>query len=551
MLRRYCLAVFHHIFTGMKNKLSNLFHIYGIILFGLLCAPPIYSYQISNKNPTDSAAGTKFIFYWGKLQCDLSETNQYRGIYRCTAADFRQILHSTPYLWTGDQMAERVSFQLESHRVIATRGTFDYTSLIGKLDEAIGQKVVDGQTLQITGLQLNEQISGRIDLFIEASETKDQGVVYRRPPPGASNMLNTEFLEMVVWGREAIYENSNRDFFSETEFWRTVQQFPAVEWAPDIQPGAVRASIQVKDIGDASFDLRAHLEAPYYQQMVENLNNYRHLIKPGSRITLALHTVEEYERLYEKNMYLVADNDPRLALRKNRNTHTFRMEWAGWEESAEQVYLLQVKDANGNPLTVDPTISLASTTMTDVLAAMMGEGPTFWIDGHLAPDISFRLQTPAGAVRIDAGQGIPDTLIAALNRAPLERYEIKIDSLQMAGYDLSALSCTLRFFYLAENLRVRNQLSALLAAPSTAWVKIYPLSPLDSGYAVELELLRETSGQLSIFSSEGENIFTLGNMYPAGRHTVEIPRAVFKQPGKYFVFLNTIYGVGKQELLLE
>ena len=534
----------------MNNKRIPLFLLFRMVLFCLISCSPLAAYQNADGNPAVLLSGAKYIFYWGKLQCDLSPANQYSGKYSCTAAEFRQILHSTPYLWTGNKMAEQVAFQLEGLPVVATHRAFDYTALIGVLDELVGQKVVAGQVLRITHLQLDEQTSGQIELMIEA-----QGAAQSEPrptaPTAASNMLHTRFLQQVIWGREDIYENSNRDFFSETEFWRTVQQLPVVEWAPYTQAQPILASIRLHDLSETAFSLRANLEAPAYRQMVENLENYRHLLKPGSVVTLSLHSADQYERLFEKNMYIVGPDDPRLALRRNRDTHTLRISWGGWKETIDNLYLLKLNDAAGRTIDTDPAIEFVRGMRKVDMEAFLKEQTEFWIDDQAVPDMSFQLQAPTQTLALIAGQALPDSFLTDQDLNSKEMFELKLDSFQTTGYALPEISIVLRFYNLAENLRVRNQLSSLLAAPATALVKLHPPLSVGPGYAIDLEVLKETDAKFSIFKPDGENVFTLDNKYPPGRHTVEIPRLVFREPGKYFLFLNTVFGVAKQELLLE
>jgi len=183
---------------------------------------------------------------------------------------------------------------------------------------------------------------------------------------------------------------------------------------------------------------------------------------------------------------------------------------------------------------------------------MLAERPGVWIDGQPVPDMTFRLSTETQSVVVLPGQPLPVLGFAKQDSsAMVNTVQIALDSLQAPGYTLPALHFSLNFFSLLENLRVRNQLHALLAAPGTALVKIHPPVRAGAGYAVDLEILEETAANLSIFTPEGENVFSLENKYPPGRHTVEIPRITFRRPGLYYLFVNTAFGVARQELVLE
>ena len=53
--------------------------------------------------------------------------------------------------------------------------------------------------------------------------------------------------------------------------------------------------------------------------------------------------------------------------------------------------------------------------------------------------------------------------------------------------------------------------------------------------------------RLSVFEPDGWNTWTLEEKYAAGQHQVEIPRNVFRNTGKHYLFLSTPFGVARQE----
>lgn len=446
-------------------------------------------------------------------------------------------------------MAEQIAFKLEGIPVRATRNGQDYPAMIGQLDEAIGQKVNAGQVIQLTELQLEAQIFGRIECYIEADEHQPEEPGYRT----AANMLNTRFLNLVIWGREDIYDNANRDFFSQTEFWQTVKQLPVVEWAPYVKPQTVRAGIRLHELGETPLDLRAILEPADYNALLKKLENYRHLLKPGAAVSLTLHSAAQHERLYEKTMYIVDDADPRLALRRDRDTHTLEITWGGLKEKIDNLYLLELEDARGNKILADPPATVRRTIRQSERSPMLAERPEFWIDGLPVPDMQFQLSTSTSSVVIGPGQPMPnlEVPVNSDSSAVVNALQVQLDALQAPGYSMPDLRFTLNFYTMRENLRVRNQLQSLLASPGTTLIKLHAPIKAGAGYAVDLEVLEETDAKLSVFTPDGENLFSLDNRYPPGRHTVELPRLVFRQPGRYFLFLNTVLGVARQEWVLE
>ncbi len=532
----------------MKIKRTHWISLYCTTCFCLLFTGLLRAYQVADGSPVAAPTAAKYIFYWGKFQCDLSPTTNYTGKFTCTAAAFRQMLHSTPYLWTGAGMAGQITFKLEGIPVTATRSGQDYPAMIGQLDEAIGQKVNAGQVLQLTELQLDAQTPGRIEFHIETAGQAPAG----SGPYTAANMLNTRFLNLVIWGREDIYDNSNRDFFSQTEFWQTVKQLPVLEWAPYARPQPVRAGIRLYELGETPLDLRAGLDPAEYHAMLKNLENYRHLLKPGAAVSLTLHSAAQHEQLYEKTMYIVGDADPRLALRRNRDTHSLKIRWGAWEQTLPGLYLLELKDAESNTIVVDPPIELIGRVTASERPAMLSGRPEFWIDGQPVPDMVFRLTTPLDSAVVKPGQPLPQGVFAhpdSTDNAFMVQFDI--DALSAPGYSLPDIHFSLRYYTLRENGRLRNSLDALRVAPGTDLAKLHTPVAAGAGYAVDLEFLQETDAKLSVFSETGETVFTLDNKYPPGRHTVELPRLVFRRPGRYFLFLNTALGVARQELVLE
>jgi len=535
----------------LKQLAAVRFVLVLVPLFG--AATALFAFQQADGAPPPPHTSPKFIFYWGNLQADLSPANHFRAAEKITVHAFRQMLLRPPHLWTGSALAPQVSFRLDGHPITATRGEQDYVAKLGWLDEHFVQKATGGQTVHITELYLDGDATGSIDLLLKEPEPTElaEPVVWQNT---TISMLNTRLLEQVAWGREDIHEISNRDFFTEDEFWQTIRQTPFAVWQPYIVPTEIRASIRIASRRLTEQGFSCILEGDAYRSMLANVEIYKHLVRPGSVATRMLHT-DQHERLFEKNMNIVADNDPRLALRRNRDTHTLRIKWGALDQTISNLYLLPEQlDAAGNLVSTDSPISVGGTTQHGERERMLQRRPEVWIDGVPVPDLAFSLSVDKGMVsperstaatrRVLPGEPMPDSLAENL---PDTVTTVHLHHLHAAGYDLSALTFSVSFLDLREPMLLRNTLPVLLNAPGSTRVKLESPVGLDKVYEVIFELLDPAFVRLSVFDPDGWAPYNMEERYAAGKHRVEIPRAVFRRSGKHYLFLNTPFGVAKTE----
>jgi hypothetical protein len=537
-------AVFFQNHTAMHTRFTTrATGLLFLLLFGAHAT--LFSFQFADGAPPAPQTSSKYIFYWGNLQADLTAENQFHTRAQMTPQAFRQMLLRAPYLWNGAAMAQQVSFRLDGHPITATRSEQDYVSRLGWLDETFGAKATDRQVLRLTDLYLDGQATGSIDLVLETQEDKGPNDVVRWQNTIVS-MLNTNLLERVVWGREDIHEVSNRDFFTENEFWQTVQQMPFAVWSPYVTPTEIRAGIQVKSRALTTQGFTCILTPDTYTNMVANMANYKHLLEPGSVVSLTLHT-HQHERLFEKSLNIVAENDPRLALRRDRDTHNLKIKWGALDQTISNLYLLELRDTQGNLTAVDAPNDMRITIQVGELEPMLALHPQFWIDGEPLPDVTFRLSTPNRSTLVSPGQPMPDSLAADFAQASGDLVMLQLHQLQTPGYDLSSLEFSLSFFTGNNALFMRNTLSALMTAPGSARIKLLPPEEKTKNFEVAFELLEPAAVRLSIFEPDGWNTYTIGDKFPAGRSSVQIPHSVFRRSGKHYLFMNTPFGVAKQE----
>ncbi|MEQ1744733.1 MAG: hypothetical protein ABMA02_04860 [Saprospiraceae bacterium] len=527
-------------------KISFRTH-HAVWFFVLLCTSPnLLGFQLADGASPAPKIADKYIFYWGSLQVDLTRENSFRASAKMTVPAFRQMLLRPPHLWNGSALVDRIAFQLDGHSLLATHNTNDYVSKLGWMDETFSKPAAAGQVVHLTDLTLGEGATGIIDIMLEEPEKKSNSDVTIRSP-WTTNSLNTRFLQQVIWGREDIHETSNRDFFTVNEFWQTVGQMPVMDWQPHANPVSTTASIQISSPEMAAQGFSSVLESDAYLGMLENLRNYKHLAKPGSTVTLTLKTREQHDPLYEKSLNIVAENDPRLTLRRKRDARTFQIKWGGMDQKISNLYLLELKDAQGNPLTADAPNRQRYSLRKAELEAMLALKPEFWVDAEPLRSASFRITTPRHSFDVGPDQPIPDSLAAdlAFETGTNDFGIVQLHNLRAPGYDLSSIEYSLGTM---ENpLPLRNSFNVLKTAPVSLLINLQAPVEIAQSYEVEFGLPAATFVRLSVFEPDGWMTYSVGETYTAGKHRLAIPRGMFRRSGKHFLILNTQIGVARVE----
>jgi len=513
-----------------------------LVLLLLASRTALFGFQLADGARPAPNTSDKYIFYWGSLQADLTRANNFHATAEIGVQAFRQMLLHAPNLWNGSALVAQVAFRLDGHPVTATRGEQDYVSRLGWLDETFSPTATEGRVLHLTDLRLDDATTGSIDILLKEPETKPFSDVSVWQS-NTTSMINDQLLEQVAWGREDILDISNRDFFTENEFWQIIRLEPFVVWNPYVAQREVRAGIRVASRTGTEQGFTTVLESNAYRSMVANIANYKHLVRPGSLATLTLHT-DQHDRLYEKALNIVADNDPRLVLRRNRDTHTLRLLWGAMDQTIRNLYLQNdLRDATGALVSVDDQKVMRYTLQAGELEHLLALRPELWIDGQRIPDLAFTLASGDWSAAVQAGKPMPDSLATPM----LEKNTLQLRNLQASGYDLSALTFSINFIQSNELLMVRNRLSSLLAANSSARITLH--HPVREGkvYSVVFELKEPTRFRLSVFEPDDWTVYSTDDTYLAGTHRVEIPLSVFRNSGKHYLFLNTPFGVARQE----
>lgn len=543
-------------------------------LLGLsLLAQSALAFQFADGTSTVATASSKYIFYWGQHQCDLTDANAYKGNLSVSRGAFRQLLLHPPSIWDGTNLQRNFAFSLENKKV----NTENYAAQVGDLDAALSPKAEPGKVLHLTGLPLDGSRTGSIDIRIIDPEEKGKTTPARGFWASNQPYIHENYLEQVVWGREDILRNSDRDFFTEAEFWQTIRQQPYAEWKFGVEPQALRAGVQLQGPEQGTISLNTNLDnGDEYRQMLDVLSNYKHLAHAGSSVTLTLQTAERYEDLYRKRMVLVPDNDPRLRLRRSRDMHTLTIQWGGFINKMEGLYLGAYTNAEGISVPIDEPVSrIVGVTQTDsAMIDLFAARLVCLIDGMEVPGLTFNLHISDSIhLRTDAN-GIPVTSPGASPQAgkhiyrwtdegsmtppippllsPNDKVELELDSFSLEGYTLPPMFFTVHFIALTNELLVRNDFETLLKAasePARAMMAQTVITP--DSIEIAFKLPKEAFVKISLFEDNGRLTRIRMSRFGKGANKMTLPRDKSDSRGKHYLFLNTPFGVLKQEIELE
>ena len=516
-----------------------------------LLAQSALAFQFADGTPTIAPAGSKYIFYWGQHQCDFTEASGYKGNLSLSPVGFRQMLLHTPTIWDGARLIRDFTFTLEGQRI----STENYTSRLGDWDVLFGAKATFGNTFHATNLPLGNGIAASVDILIINPDEKEDFKPARGNWASNAPFLNSNLLEQVVWGREDITKISDRDFFTVSEFWQTVRQQPFVDWKISVPPQTLRAGINFQSPEQGSFGVFAVLpEYDEYRQMLDNLYNYKHLARPGATVSFILQTAERYEELYKKQMTLVADNDPRLLLRRSRDTHILTIEWGHFKTALEGLYLTTFTDSTGKVAPIDEpiariiSISNIDTIITETLAAR----PRCLVDGEPVPGLSFSLSASKYSYKLSDDMPLSKEMAAEIVDREKGRIEFQLDSFALSGYVLPQMSLYIQFLSFTNELLVRNDFETLMKTATDQSVVLLP-PPIVTKDSIEItfNLPKEAIAKISLFGPEGLLDHLISDKFSAGQSKVSIARSKTRFEGKHYVFLNTPFGVLKQEIELK
>lgn len=522
------------------------------ILFCALFCPFIASaFQLADAAPPQAHNTEKYILYWGKQQVDLTAANGYNSQVSLSPDAFRQMILNLPKLWDGKSLVKSFSFKLDE----TTLNTATYLDQFAQLDADIGSKIKVGNTLKLRSLSLSNGARGAIDFLIEQRD-EETVVLYGNAPGQRKTTLNNALVERVVWGREDILASSNRDFFTVREFWQSIRQEPVVLWQYNLVPQPLRCVVDLVSKDKVSMGFAANLEEIPYSSFLESVEPYRHMVHPGSAVSLKLQTAGQYDQLYQKNIIIVADDDPRLRLRGSKDYHEIDLNWGSWRERISELYLLSGENKAGEKIPVDLAIARNSAMFfaQDSIGNWAISKPECSIDGvPVSGNLTFRVVVNDSlAFQVQSATYKADAVAAFFNQFGTEIEKLRIDSVAVEGYELPPMVFAIYNMRRNGDLLVQNDFTSLQILSERP--KKTSLSPPEIGeteLVFKFELLKTTRYAFSIFEPDGRNIYLMEAAFSEGAIEVKAPRNVVRKSGKHLAFLNTTYGVWKVEFEVE
>ena len=416
---------------------------------------------------TAFCSAPKYIFYWGKMQCELLDTAGYQASIEVPANVFRESVFAMPYLWNGKIVCDSLRFKLEDNWIESIKDQKEqYIEYQAVIDQKFARDAQEGQVFQISELTLDGIRTGTIRIIILPGKTPDRH--YRRFPGGDQPIVvMKEWLDYFNWGT-FITENMQRDYFTVEEVINTIKTEPVFLWnqykVPDgmeVQIGAVDSQV---DFPTIVADIE---KTPYEKISGQFLKSYSHLIQPGLTLEFGLRTINQRHLEMRARMIVVEDDDPRLKLRRSRDGHQISIKWADLSGVCKSLYLKQLTNNKGEKISADPEISffLGSPALPKIpgqpviafppqpvncLQQIFASLPTITVDevslGNLSFDILYNDQT----WHIGAGELLPESLKTSLNESAKKGEESAFISLKnISGSDYFDLSKLTFNFHLA------------------------------------------------------------------------------------------------------
>lgn len=507
------------------------------------------AFQLADAAPPAPGTESRFIFYWGKFQCNLSEANNYHGSLQLTVSDFRQIMLGPPKVWDGKALNSWLKFNLEGFAVSADT----YLNQLAKMDAWLTPKLKPGQTIRLDGMSLTAGIEGVISFELQDEEKSPTPTLFGNSPRQLSNYVNDNMVEHVSWGRDDIMETFNRDFFTIREVWQTLRQEPAVTW-PGTTSVPLRATVAFVSPNRTSYSVVSELEKEPYSQFLNSLELFSYMVQAGSMVTLSLETAAQYELIYKKTLRVVADNDPRLRLRRFRDLHRLSFNWGVWHEDLGSLYLHDQVMADGRRVQSDQPVASSTTvsfgeksdSLPEIFAGFTA--PEFELDGDaLTVPYSFRISVGDSLeMNLNHADYSPEKIRDFFSKVEQGAW-IQLDSMQIEGLDLPGIKIMI-LPVLLNNLLAKNDLGTLQKlADKGARVRLHDPVLKSNSLVFDFELNGKQKAALTIFSPDGWNDYVNTDVFSTGKQSIEVPLGAFKDKGKHFAFLNTPFGVSMVE----
>ena len=534
----------------------DILYTYYRLLF-TICFFATIGFDIAAANPE------KCIFYWGDMQSVLLQKNNYEAEISVSPHNFRKSMFSQPSLWNGKSLIRDFQFKFEQMDIsVATDKEF-FNQFIPALDTKYAQTAKAGDLFMIENIPIADGYLGCIKITINKDTLEVTKQRYEFVDAGTSS--NFKALARADWGAYIHSEShaDDRDFFTVQEFWQTLKTPPSLEWKADKTPEKMLILISFHDISTKLNSPVIEFDTTNHVQNMENvMKPYAHLITPGLSVRLELKTANQYHTELQSLLQIVADDDPRLALRRQKNTHKFSVEWGDLKWNSNQ-YLQSFPTADGNQRYADRTSFLMlrqewtnpemyqigdAFNRTKKLKEMLAARPIIRVDGKEIWPYSFDIQFNKTSYSIAENELLPydlqDKLYGVLtnpNEPSSVFFTLKnIKSKSGYVFDPLELNCFLGG-YVEQNYASFDYLKR---QPQSTKFTLPPPTPnpiSDGNLRVEVVIPHGANAVLTVFDENGKSRYRESKDFPIGLSYFTVPAGMLEK-GINYIFVSTPWG---------
>lgn len=381
----------------------------------------------------------KYIVYWGKMQCELSESTGFMGRVSAPPQQFRSALFMPPKIWrAGHGVTNSPAFVFEKVEVEADA----YYPSLEILDRNFGQKAAKGDQFRMSLPDLGGGHIGSIVFEI----TDDLPPQNRRDLATQLRAVvgNYDVLTDVQWG-EHVNLFSQREFYTPTECRQTLMVMPDIMRGAQYEHESITAKISIDlDFTQLEFGYR-HGDWADFQRFQEQIKYYQYLLTPGATVFVSLLTDQQYARGFSAKMRLVADDDRRLQFVHKR---IVSFEWGPLTVDKIPMYLHSWTDPDGQKVHADAPMTFNFWVNLDVfkekIDALARQTPIVKVDDQNIRTLRCQATVNDKAFVLQHDQPVPAELIEWLRQLTdkSEGITIAIDALETSdnNFDLSPLT---------------------------------------------------------------------------------------------------------------
>ena len=510
-----------------------------------------------------AATPEKCIFYWGDMQSVLLQKNNYEAEISVSPHNFRKSMFSQPSLWNGKSLVRDFQFKFEQMDISVAANKEFFNQLIPVLDTKYAQNAKAGDLFIVENIPIADGYTGCIKITInkDTLETTKQ----RYDFVDAGTISNFKALAQANWGAFIHSENDaeDRDFFSVQEFWQTINTPPSLEWGVDKPKEKIMILISFHDLSTKLNSLALEFDTTNYTQNIENLMKpYAHLITPGLSVRLELKTANQYHTELQSLLQIVADDDPRLTLKRQKNTHKFSVEWGDLKWNSNQ-YLLSFPTTDGHQRYADRSSFMMlrqewtnpemyqiddAFNRTKKLKEMLAARPTIRVDGKEVWPYSFDIQYDKTNYSIAENELLPyelqDKLYSTLTNPnePSSVFFTLKNIKSKSGYifDPLELNCFMGG-YVEQNYA---SFEYLKRQPQSTKFTLNPPSPnpiSDSNLRVEVIIPHGANVVITVFDESGKSRYRDSKDFPIGLAYFTVPAGRLEK-GLNHIFVSTPWG---------